>query len=368
MSVSLSPVDLQCLQQWLDFCVAHPGALPADVEPVQARLVRAVGRGRLPDGGGVYLKTMGFPRRRDRWRYWLRPLPAAHEAAVLRAAAAAGVACPRVLGVCARRRFWRRPIASVLATAALAVDGHSPPRLREGAELACRLAEAGIAHRDLHQGNFVRTADGTCAVLDLQSARRRRRGVPRLPLAARLLSADWAEPELPCAVVDAGLLRPADLATAVASAQILRRDAVRRRVERCWVDSTEFCLCRRRWGTLVQRRHLPAAGVWHRGGREVTPIWFGARFLEVVAAEPSPLLAITRAGWPRRHGAIYTDARVDPAAFDVQRPRWLRAHADFVRLCRARTAPAVDLDAPLPWTGSHPDAAEWSGWLAANTA
>ena len=74
------------LEQWWRTFVAT-GAVPAALEPVQGRLIRAVHRGCVADEP-VFVKTMTFPRAKDRLRYFFRPLPADHEAAMLRMAAA----------------------------------------------------------------------------------------------------------------------------------------------------------------------------------------------------------------------------------------------------------------------------------------
>lgn len=347
----LPPDDAEALERWLGFCAAHGGALPPDVDVVQARLVRGVGRGRLPSGADAYLKAMGFPRLRDRFRYWLRALPSAHEAAMLRRAERAGIQCPRVLGTVERRGAFGAPVASVLATAGLARGGGAPPRLRECAELARRLAEARIAHGDLHDGNFVRLGDGTCAVLDLQSARRNLFGVRRLPLAARLLAADWPEPESPDAVVEGGLLGASELARALQWAQALRRDAVRRRVARCQLDSTEFCVQRRAWGRWIQRRTVRAGGHWRHGGRELLSAWVGARYREVSAGEPSPLGVLCQPWGGFGHWAVYVDPALDGEGFAALAPKWQAAHAGFVSLCRMNRWPSLAPAEPLPWSG-----------------
>ena len=89
------------LERWWRTFVAT-GAVPAALESVQGRLIRAVYRGCVADEK-IFVKTMTFPRAKDRLRYFLRPLPADHEAAMLRMAAAASVACPEVLAAFAER-------------------------------------------------------------------------------------------------------------------------------------------------------------------------------------------------------------------------------------------------------------------------
>ena len=57
-----------------------------------------MGRGELPSGP-VFVKVMSFPRSKDRVRYLLRPLPAAHEATWLRGMSYAKVPAPTVVEV-----------------------------------------------------------------------------------------------------------------------------------------------------------------------------------------------------------------------------------------------------------------------------
>ncbi|MEZ5965587.1 MAG: lipopolysaccharide kinase InaA family protein [Planctomycetota bacterium] len=352
MADSLAAADAACLRGWLQASLAQPGSLPAGIEPVQTRLVRAVGVGVLPSGQRAFVKAMGFPRRRDRLRYWLRRLPAGHEADILGQAAHAGVACPEVLVAGGRRRFLGWPVASVLVTRALEVVESPLPRLRECAELARRLADAGIAHGDLHAGNFVRLRAGTCAVLDLQSARRRRGRVATLPLAARLLASEWPLPETGHDVVDAGLLAASDLPAALARAQALRRDAVRRRVARCWMDSTEFVVCRRFGGRIVQRRRLPAGGRWQAVGRDAARLWQGTRYLEVTAATPAALAAVSFSGWGARRSAVYVDPEFAPGVWSDLATRLLDAGVRYEAFLRAPVEAALDPHVRLPWTGS----------------
>ena len=92
------------LDDWAAASAASPGVLPAGVEPVQTRLVRAVGRAVLEGVGEAYLKSMGFPRPKDRLRYAFRKLPAVHEADLLRRVAAAGLKYPEVVDVRGVRR------------------------------------------------------------------------------------------------------------------------------------------------------------------------------------------------------------------------------------------------------------------------
>ena len=88
--MTLTPADRAVLERWWTACLAQPGTLPDDLEPVFARLIRAVGRGELPDAGPVFVKVMSFPRWRHRLRYAVRPLPGVHEARMLERARVAG--------------------------------------------------------------------------------------------------------------------------------------------------------------------------------------------------------------------------------------------------------------------------------------
>ncbi len=343
------------LAEWVTFCLAHPGKLPPETTVVQARLIRAVGRARLPSGDAIYLKVMGFPRARDRLRYWLRALPAPHEAAMLHKAAAAGVPCPQVAAAAARRGRLGAPSASVLATVGLDVLPGAMPRLHDCSVLARRLLEAQIAHPDLHEQNFVCLASGGVAVLDLQSARgcrRPSRGL-RVRAAGRLLAADWPEPEAPGAVVASGLIEVRELPAALELAQNARVDAVRRRVRRCLMDSTEFCTRRQPWGRLVQRRELAAGGTWHDGGRTLIRVWLGARVCEVVDREPSILGALFRNSWwlPRRC-SVYIAEADGAARFEERCARWLHAYDRFKNMTvGGRRGPKLQPEAMLPWSG-----------------
>lgn len=272
------------------------GAMPPELEPVQARLVRAVHRGRLPSGP-VHTKAMTFPRAKDRLRYLLRSLPAAHEAELLRAAAAAGIAVPEVVAVrTARRRLL--PFRSLLVLRTLPVvtaDAAAPlERLAAAAAIAVRLLQAGIVHPDLHAANFVRLADGGLAVLDLQSARRRS-AARRLPARLRLAAAARLGRDVPGAgdaavlavLRQSGLLRDDDEQRMVlARIAAERRQFRRARVLRCRQQSTEFT---RRIGWRGSEHRLRAGlgdGRWWRGGALARRAWLGQRVLQLVAGRP----------------------------------------------------------------------------------
>lgn len=286
----LGAADAAVLDRWWRTFVAT-GAVPGELELVQARLVRAVHRGALPSGP-VHVKAMTFPRAKDRLRYALRRLPAAHEAAMLRLTAAAGIPCPQVLAVRTLRRAGL-PHRSLLVLRSLPTDsggaGAEDPvrRLRDAAVLAVRLLAAGIVHRDLHDGNFVRLRDGGLAVVDLQSARRSpaaRRGARRLrlALAARLVRERGAASEWGSALLTAGLLRtPAEVAdvAALCAAEVARFR--RSRIARCLGDSTEFVRQVHWWGTEHRLRAGLGGGRWWRGGASLRRAWIGQRIRQV---------------------------------------------------------------------------------------
>ena len=75
--MTLTVEDQSRLQRWWAESRAR-GVLPSDMEIVQGRLIRQVGRSQLPDAGEVYVKLMAFPRLKDRIRYLFRTLPARH--------------------------------------------------------------------------------------------------------------------------------------------------------------------------------------------------------------------------------------------------------------------------------------------------
>ncbi|MBM4061473.1 MAG: hypothetical protein FJ265_10330 [Planctomycetes bacterium] len=306
------PADLPVLEVWWRHFVAA-GRLPEDVACVQQRLVRAVGRGELPSGP-VFLKAMTFPRAKDRLRYLARALPAAHEAALLRAVAAAGIRCPEVVAV--RTARWAGlPFRSLLVLRALPVAERGEPavpRLRDAAAIAARLLEAGIEHGDLHGGNFVRLADGELAVLDLQSARLRGRvcgsASARVAAAARLLREHLGGPAAAAEpLLQAGLLRDAgQFAEAVRLAEEQQRRFQRGRVLRCLQESTEFG---RRWhwcGVEHHRRGGLPRGRWLPPDPRALRCWLGQRALHLFEARAPVFAALRRRWWWRSGmGALY---------------------------------------------------------------
>lgn len=283
------------LEAWIDACLERPGVLPAGLEPVQTRLVRAVGRGRLPEIGLVYVKVMWFPRARDRLRYAHRALPAVHEARMLSRVRAVGIPCPAVVAAVARRRLGL-PRLSMLVTRALDVTGEVT--FAAAAAVAVRLAKAGVFHPDLKRDNFAALADGSVAVLDLQSARRSAGPLSasrKLRMAAKLVSefdALGREREL----VDAGLVPSAlELDRYVRELRMADR---RRRIARCLTTSTEFAV-RRGWrGTLYRRREIDLSD--ERGWRtrpDARRLWIGDRAAEVLLGTAPMLGALRERPW-----------------------------------------------------------------------
>ncbi|HEB54223.1 MAG TPA: hypothetical protein ENI87_13300 [bacterium] len=282
----MNAADRGLLDSWWRHFVGT-GELPRELEPVQTRLIRAVHRGELPSGD-VHLKSMTFPRPKDRLRYALRALPAVHEARMLRLAAAAGILCPEVVAVHSARRFGlpHRSLL-VLRTLARAVDGgdgDDERRVCDEVDVAIALLRAGILHRDLHRENFVRCRDGRLAVLDLQSASRSSRAAAaragvRHAVAARLLRDRQGElrQRALAHMVARSLLRSGEVAAVLARCD---RDAQRffaSRVRRCYTTSSEFERCVRLTGIEYRRRDRIVDGRWWPGGPELERAWRGQR-------------------------------------------------------------------------------------------
>lgn len=298
-------------------------------ERVQGRLVRAVHCGSLPSGP-VHVKTMTFPRAKDRLRYLLRALPAVHEADMLRAVAAAGIPCPEVVDVRTLRRRGL-PFRSMLVLRTLSLAGPSAGAVADPwqllaaeAELAMRLLQSGVVHRDLHSGNFVRLADGRLAVLDLQSASRRRPGPPgrglRLATAARLLrergDPDMARAEAVLAAV--GLLVAAsDRAELAHRLEVERAHYARTRLRRCLSTSTEFTAALGLTGRTFQRRGDLGPGRWVSGDRAFFHAWLGQRASQLATGRTPLFPAMFRKWWWLGGGvALYvpdscSDARIE---------------------------------------------------------
>ncbi|MBL8748759.1 MAG: hypothetical protein JNK78_06335 [Planctomycetes bacterium] len=339
-----APDDSAVLDRWWREFVAT-GRLPDDLAVVQTRLVRTVARGDLPSGP-VFVKAMTFPRAKDRLRYALRPLPAVHEAAMLRATAAAGIRCPEVVAVRTARRFGL-PDRSMLVLAALPVVPGAPPtdgtRLREEARIAARLMAAGIVHPDLHGANFVRCEGGELAVLDLQSARRRRSGpADRLAAAVRLLQDRTAVDEgaAGAALIAADLLStPSEASRAFRLAAGGRRAFVRSRILRCFAESTEFTR-RVSWCGVEHRTRgeLPV-GRWWRGGRELRRAWIGQRALFVLEAREPVFPAYRRNWWwLGGGGALYVPAACSDDRIEAEVRALADGHRRLANLGSGRTA------------------------------
>jgi hypothetical protein len=301
------PTDDAVVDRWWRAFVAE-GVLPPELAPVQTRLIRGVHRGALPSGP-VHVKSMAFPRAKDRLRYAFRALPAAHEAAMLQRLAAAGLAVPEVVAVRTLRRALL-PSRSLLVLRTLpAAAAEATPkaeRLCEQAALAVRMLAAGVAHGDLHDGNFVRLADGRLAVLDLQSAslvgpRRAAARRTRVHLAAKLLqdrpAADAG------AVVAGGLLRDdGERRAAVALAAAQAAAFARGRVDRCTAEATGFTRAWRWWGCEHRRRGEPADARWVAVGPPALAAWRGQRVRELAGARDLPFVGCRRR-WPWLAGA-----------------------------------------------------------------
>jgi hypothetical protein len=345
LAPSLSPADRAALERWFAECRARPGGLPAGVTAVQARLIRRVGRGELPDRGPAYLKVMDFPRARDRFRYLLRPMPAEHEAAMLGAVAdqVPAVAVPAVLAVGTQRRRGL-PRLSVLATAGLELGAEptcaSPA---EAAAVAVRLATAGIFHPDLHSGNLPVLADGRLAVLDLQSARRRRAPL-RLGLRLQMASRLAREPGGLTAAVAAGLISAAEAPLAAARAQRTAAEEVDRRVRRCLTTSSEFIVLRRLGGTSHRRRDCEGPEkLALRGGRELLRAWMGDRALEVLDGRPPLFSRLVRDRlWPITRFRLYIPQATDA---DLVGQRWQELQEGHQRWRRLRRGQGLGISA-----------------------
>lgn len=296
--------DEAVLAQWWAHQQAHPGALPPGVEPVQTRLIRAVGRGRLPDAGPVHVKVMGFPRFKDRFRYAFQPFPAWVEYVALRRARALGILCPEPVAWRGLRRLGV-PVASLLVTRSLPTRV-GRPESDAVAAIAASLAAAGVEHCDLHLGNFVALEGGGAAVLDLHGARFRGSppaGPVRVRMAAKLVADLLREPDgtaaaqrLVSCLVGAGFLPEGEVQAVLVAAERLRVAVLRDRIERCMHESTEFTRSFRADGVQHRRREARELAPAGQGGRELVTWWLGDRAREVLDGKP-PLLAGLRRKW-----------------------------------------------------------------------
>jgi hypothetical protein len=332
--VTLAAEDRAQLATWVDAVRADPGGVPAGVEIVQQRWIRAVGRAALPRLGPVFLKWMGFPRPKDRLRYLLRRLPAQHEARLLDWLAARGLRVPAVVLAAGARRLGL-PRWSLLVTRAL--PGAAPAAPGELLPVAARLAELGLWHPDLHPGNFVRCADGQVAVLDLQSARRCRaplRGSRRARMAAKLLLG-LPDPTDPAPLVAVGLIPPAAAARVAARAARMHRQWLLARIERCLQSSTEFERQRTPEGTLYRRRAASLDGGRIDGGPELRQWWIGDRALEVLDGRPPRLAALRhKSGWRGGTSSVYIPVPGAKPEIEHASQELLRGYDRYRRLVR----------------------------------
>eukprot|EP00904_Undaria_pinnatifida_P001948 jgi/Undpi1/11754/HiC_scaffold_37.g14049.m1 len=308
--------------------------LPADLEPVQVRLIRGVGKGVLPDAGEVFVKVMAFPRSRDRWRYAFRALPGPHEAHLLEKVRAGGVPAPEPLAWVGRRRFGI-PSASLLVTRALpVVDRELEP---EAVGLLVRdLFECGLYHPDLNLGNFASLADGGLATLDLQSARWRT-SLPlreRIRMVARVLY-EFCSERADEALAALELLPEDAMAEARIQAADLGRQALLRRVRRCLLTSTEF---RRTFGlgqVRYQRRSSDGEGMRPIvvSAREGRCLWIGDRVLELTRDRTPSLGAFVHKSWwfPGKPSVYIADVTGRPADEEL-RVTLLEGYEDYLRL------------------------------------
>jgi tRNA A-37 threonylcarbamoyl transferase component Bud32 len=326
----MAAADAAVVAAWWQHFVAH-GRLPDDLPLVQGRLIRTVHRGTLPSGP-VHVKAMTFPRLKDRLRYLLRPLPAAHEARLLAAVLAAGLPAPAVLAVRTARHRWL-PARSLLVLRTLPVIAETRPpaqRLADEAALVVRLLAAGIVHRDLHGENFVRLASGELAVLDLQSAGvvRRATTAQRLAAAARLLRDRQADPEAGASLLGAGLLQSAaERDAVVARAAAEQAWHARGRLLRCFRESTEFQVRVSLRGREYRLRGAQAPGRWWWGDRSLRAAWLGQRARQLATGVPPVFAAYFQNWWWLGGGAgLYVPAACSEAWIQEQ----VRAARDWI--------------------------------------
>ena len=317
----------ELLGWWRGF--AQSGELPSCFERVQGRLIRAVHRAPLA-GGEVFVKTMTFPRAKDRLRYLFRALPAQHEAAMLRATAAAGVPCPEVVAAFRGRRLGL-PHRSMLVLRALPVVDEVEPDaaacVADEVAVAMRLLAAGIHHDDLHEENFVRLQSGELAVLDLQSAQQYEPGSDnaggrRMAVATRMLR-DREGPEQDAAIAamraHGMLCSEAEVAHALRVSDRLRARYNRSRVHRCLRTSTEFARRLTLSGVRYERRGRDPGGRWLRGGAALRDAWLGQRVRQLRGAATQPFGAYFRKWWWLGGGsALYVSRQCSDAEIEVE--------------------------------------------------
>lgn len=287
-------------------------------EAVRERLVRQVVRVPLPTMV-VYCKAMAFPRWKDRLRYAFRALPAEREAAMLERVRKASVPCPVVVAVRTLRRGLL-PSRSLLVLRALdtGAERERDPHLRllARARLAARLADAGLLHPDLNPDNFVPLADGSLAVIDVQSMRTSDdANASKRAMAARLLAetADLAPERARDALAEAGLV-PAGDAGVLREAASMSAAWLRSRARRCLQTSTEF---ERRAGLLaVEHAHRGPRpeGRWLVGGPELLEAWLGQRVRFLVDGQAPPFAALRRPRGPFGAHALWVPSALDEVA------------------------------------------------------
>jgi len=244
---------------------------------------------------------MWFPRAKDRLRYLLRALPAAHEASMFEHCRAEGISVPPVVSVRVLRRLGL-PRASMLVTGGLPIQEQEPsPEEVVGA--VRRLLDARVFHPDLHAGNFLSLAGGGVAVLDLQSARVRHGGVSsgeRQAMFAKLLhpSQGTRAARLGQQLRDQGVCSADQVAHAMAAGAALSRRELAGRIRRCLRESTEFTVRPGLFGTLYRRRTGGSLGEPVEGGGELVRYWIGDRSLEILDSRPPMCRALYCGRWP----------------------------------------------------------------------
>lgn len=299
---------------WQDFVAT--GRLAAG-EVVRERLVRTVARVQLPTMV-VYCKAMAFPRWKDRVRYAFRALPAEREAAMLLRVRNASVPCPTVVAVRTLRRGLL-PFRSLLVLRALdtAEERERDPRRRllARAQIAARLADAGLLHPDLNPDNFVPLADGSLAVIDVQSMRESTdANASKRAMAARLLAetSDLAPERARDALAEAGLVPAAD-SRVLREAAELSAQWLRSRARRCLQTSTEF---ERRAGLLaIEHAHRGPRpdGSWLEGGPDFLGAWLGQRLQFLVDGAAPLFAALRRPRGPFGAHALWVPSSLDEA-------------------------------------------------------
>lgn len=296
--------DGPVLEGWWQAFVTT-GRIPDELRHVQGRLIRAVHRGELPSGD-VHIKTMSFPRAKDRLRYAFRALPAVHEANLLRAVRQAGLPCPEVVAVRTRRRFGLpHRCMLVLRTLPLTTEAEDPlQRLDDEIDMAMALLAAGIHHRDLHRENFVRTTSGQLCVLDLQSASvigaaRARSSRVRLATATRLLrdrDAGGRERALLRMRATGLLANDTEVPSVISRTATEEEHFWEGRIRRCLTNSTEFERRVHPSGIEYRARGVLPEGRWWHGQGNLRDAWIGQR-RRYMTGGPLPVFAAFFQKW-----------------------------------------------------------------------